>query len=1103
MRASTTIDRSDPLWYKDAIIYQLHVKAFFDSNNDGIGDFRGLTEKLDYLKDLGISAVWILPFYPSPLRDDGYDISDYKNINSSYGTMGEFRRFVKAAHARGIRVITELVINHTSDQHPWFQRARKARKGSKHRDWYVWSDDDRRWPETRIIFTDTEVSNWAWDPVAQQYYWHRFFSHQPDLNFDNPRVVEAVTEVMRFWLDSGVDGLRLDAIPYLVERDGTSNENLPESHHVLKQLRSALDETHAHAFFLAEANQWPEDTAPYFGDGDECHMAFHFPLMPRMYMAIAMEDRFPITDIMRQTPDIPSTCQWAIFLRNHDELTLEMVTDRERDYLWRFYAAEPRARLNLGIRRRLAPLMENDRRKIELMNSLLFSMPGTPIIYYGDEIGMGDNIFLGDRDSVRTPMQWSPDRNGGFSRADPARVYLPPIMNQIYGFDAVNVEAQQRSSSSQLNWMKRLIAVRQQHRAFGRGSQTFLYPGNRKILAYLRELEDEIILCVANLSRQAQAVELDLSRFKGRVPVELLGRSTFPPIGDLPYLLTAPPYAFYWFLLEAEAELPRWHEPIPEPMPDLITLVMSEGWNSLTKGRMGQQLVREVLPPYVANQRWFAAKDAGIAGIRVIDGARIPGAGQHLFSLIVETDLRGYGKSQRYFLPVASRWDETAATTVSALLPYTLAKIRRGPSLGALIDAAADPSFAPAMVQAIRAGAEVDGQTGRWRFEPGSELETVTVEDADEVRRLGAEQSNTSIIVGEKMILKAYRRLSPGIHPEVEMGRFLTEVAGYANTPALLGSVVHVSGDGTPTALAILQRFERSQGNGWDYTLEYLQRHLEEMRLGIGGPDMSMEERHAVYLQQAATLGRRTAELHRALALDTGNPNFDPEPMTADDMAGIETDVLEQANHAFSTLEQVRPTLSAGVGALVSRLIERRDDCQALIRKLVSVVPEAAKTRHHGDYHLGQVLVAGDDFILVDFEGEPRRGLAERRAKKSPMRDVAGMVRSFDYAAWAGAKSAAETSPDWYDELLGQAMTWRRLATEAFLGAYRAFIGDCVSFPPDAAVAQQLLDLLILEKALYEINYEAANRPGWLSIPTAGVIALLDAPQGEAVFPAG
>lgn len=520
---------TDPLWYKDAIIYQLHIKSFYDGNGDGIGDFKGLTEKLDHIASLGITAIWILPFFPSPRRDDGYDIADYGNVSPDYGTMDDFRAFVDAAHARDMRVIIELVINHTSDQHPWFERARNAPAGSPERDFYVWSETDQKFPETRIIFLDTEKSNWTWDPVAGAYYWHRFYSHQPDLNFDNPAVLDELITVMRFWLDTGIDAFRLDAIPYLVEREGTNNENLPETHAILKKIRAAMDEGHPGKMLLAEANQWPEDTQEYFGDGDECHMAFHFPLMPRMYMAIAKEDRFPITDIMRQTPEIPDNCQWAIFLRNHDELTLEMVTDAERDYLWNTYAADRRARINLGIRRRLAPLMERDRRRIELMNALLLSMRGTPVIYYGDEIGMGDNIYLGDRDGVRTPMQWSPDRNGGFSRADPARLVLPPLMDPLYGYEAVNVEAQSADAHSLLNWSRHMLALRRKFTAFGRGTLRFLSPANRKIIAYLREYEGEVLLCVANLSRLPQAVELDLAEFEKRIPIELTGMSAFPP----------------------------------------------------------------------------------------------------------------------------------------------------------------------------------------------------------------------------------------------------------------------------------------------------------------------------------------------------------------------------------------------------------------------------------------------------------------------------------------------------------------------------------------------------------------------------------------------
>ena len=558
-------EAADELWYKDAIIYQLHVKAFADSNNDGIGDFAGLTEKLGYLQDLGVTTLWLLPFYPSPGRDDGYDIADYGDINPDFGTMKDFKRFIQEAKKRGLRVITELVINHTSDQHDWFKRARRSDPKSSARNWYVWSDTDQKYQGTRIIFTDTEKSNWTWDPEAGQFYWHRFFSHQPDLNFDNPRVVSALVQVMKRWLDTGVDGFRLDAIPYLCERDGTNNENLPETHSIIKGLRRELDAYAKGKVLLAEANQWPEDVQEYFGRGDECQMAYHFPLMPRIYMAIAQEDRFPITDILRQTPDIPNSCQWALFLRNHDELTLEMVTDVERDYLWSTYANDPRARINVGIRRRLAPLMDNDRRKIELMNSLLLSFPGTPIIYYGDEIGMGDNIYLGDRNGVRTPMQWTPDRNGGFSRADPARLYAPTIMDPVYGYESVNVEAQSRSLSSLLSATKRLIAVRKSTLAFGRGTMTFIRPENRSVLCYVRQYQDEVILCVANLSRSAQATELDLSAWKGRIPLEMLGRTRFPVIGELPYMITLAPYGFYWFeLQERDKSAPVVQRAVPE-----------------------------------------------------------------------------------------------------------------------------------------------------------------------------------------------------------------------------------------------------------------------------------------------------------------------------------------------------------------------------------------------------------------------------------------------------------------------------------------------------------------------------------------------------------
>ncbi len=621
---------SDPHWYKNAIIYQVHIRAFADSNGDGIGDFRGLADKLDYLRDLGVTAVWVLPFYPSPLRDDGYDIADYTDVHPDYGTLADFRHFLREAHNRGLRVITELVLNHTSEQHPWFQRARRAPAGSKWRDFYVWSDSPEKYRESRIIFKDFEASNWTWDPVAKAYYWHRFYHHQPDLNFESRDVWRAVLRVMDFWLGMGVDGLRLDAVPYLYEQEGTNCENLPQTHQALKRLRKHIDARHADRMLLAEANQWPEDAAAYFGEGDECHMAFHFPVMPRMFMAVRMEDRYPLIDILTQTPTIPDNCQWAVFLRNHDELTLEMVTDEERDYMYRMYAHDPRARINLGIRRRLAPLLGNDRRRIELMSALLFSLTGTPVIYYGDEIGMGDNIYLGDRNGVRTPMQWSGDRNAGFSRANAQRLYLPIIIDPDFHYEAVNVETQLNNPHSLLWWTRRLIGLRKRHRAFGLGTIEFLFPENPKVLTFVRRYENETILVMANLSRYVQHVELDLAAFQGLTPIEMFGRSHFPTIRDTPYLLTLGPHGFYWFTLEpAAAELEAAALAAPAP-----TLRIAEDWPDFLIEPVARRQVEEILPQYLRHRRWFGGKARRIKSAAITevvpltagDGFRYPGS---------------------------------------------------------------------------------------------------------------------------------------------------------------------------------------------------------------------------------------------------------------------------------------------------------------------------------------------------------------------------------------------------------------------------------------------------------------------------------------------
>ncbi|MEO1019349.1 MAG: maltose alpha-D-glucosyltransferase, partial [Pseudomonadota bacterium] len=896
------------LWHKDAIIYQTHIKAFFDANGDGIGDFGGLIQKLDYIKDLGVNTIWLLPFYPSPLRDDGYDIQDYKRINSSYGSMGDVRKLIRETHKRDLRLITELVINHTSDQHPWFQRARRAKPGSAYRDYYVWSDTDQKYQDSRIIFIDTEQSNWTWDPIAKAYYWHRFYSHQPDLNFDNARVIEEVLNLLHYWLDMGIDGLRLDAIPYLIERENTNCENLPETHVILKKIRKEMDQHYDDAVLLAEANQWPEDTLPYFGDGDECHMAFHFPLMPRMYLALAQEDRNPITDIMRQTPEIPPNCQWAIFLRNHDELTLEMVTENERDYLWNTYAADRRMRINLGIRRRLAPLMDNDRRKIELLNSLLLSMPGTPVIYYGDEIGMGDNIFLGDRDGVRTPMQWSLDRNGGFSRANPQELYLPALQDPIYGYQAINVEAQTRSPSSLLNWMKRLINTRSNHKAFGRGTLEFNYPGNRKILAYRRIWEDEVILCVANLSRQAQAVELDLKDYRGFVPIELLGHTPFPPIGELPYLLTIPAYGFYWFILEEEAAVPSWHEEIPDPLPEFITLVHNSGWDWVTKGQGKKQLETQALPGFARNQRWFAAKDAGIKAVSFDHAAALKTGHGDVLLAWLDVDLED-NSQQRYLLPLSVAWGEDHGAVGSMYLPFTVAKVRRGPRVGVLYDATAGDMLARGLVDGMRAESRVTADGGELIFEAGAQLASIELEEDAEVRRLGVEQSNTSLSIDRQIIIKLYRRLVEGSHPEIEIGQFLTDVAGYANTPPYLGSLRWRSAGGRETALASAFGFVINQGDGWNFTLEFLDREIEPLTLAytadpaetpVATAQLGLEFYHA----HARQLGQRTGEMHAAFAAPTDLPAFASEAVTARDFQAWKKSASRQADLAFAAIKR-------------------------------------------------------------------------------------------------------------------------------------------------------------------------------------------------------
>jgi len=1183
---------TDPLWYKDAIIYELHVRAFADSNNDGIGDFPGLMSRLDYLQDLGVTCIWLLPFFPSPLRDDGYDIANYVDVNPVYGTLNDFKAFLDAAHQRNMQVMIELVINHTSDQHPWFKAARTAPPGSPAREMYVWSNSDQLYKDARIIFTDTEKSNWTWDEAAKAYYWHRFFSHQPDLNFDNPAVIDEVLKAMHFWLDLGVDALRMDAIPYLVERDGTSCENLPETHAAIKAIRAAIDAEYANRLILAEANQWPSDVRPYFGDGDECHMAFHFPLMPRIYMALRQEDRLPITDIMAQTPDIPDNCQWGLFLRNHDELTLEMVTDDERDYMYFAYSADPRMRINVGIRRRLAPLVDNNRRRIELLNSLLLSFPGTPIMYYGDEIGMGDNIYLGDRNGVRTPMQWNSDRNAGFSKCDPARLYFPVVMDPIYGYQVVNVEAQLSDQSSLLHWTRNMIALRKLFKVFGRGKLTFLNPANRKVLAYLRDLDrgdgsHETVLCVANLSRFAQPVSLDISSYAGFQPVEMLGYVPFPLIDDTPYALTLAPYSFLWLELQPASAMAGL-QPVTAPAPDTAAIVTTDaeetivhhlvanGWRGVVAAE-GLRLLETALQRWLPLQRWFGAKTRKIQQLRVLDWAEFPGgvaAGNigrpqghaippalFLFEIAYDD-----GATDTYQLPLALTTGPTAEQLALNYPSAVVASVLGAAGAAILHDATAREDFRQSLLSLIEQNGtmalfstadfagDLAASPALRAAQPGvaaspSQLEVpAALSERESISRGGrihahasdslfqldssqraisriasAEQSNTSILFGNQVILKLFRRLQPGENPDVEIGRYLTEVAHFPNIAPLLGEITMTPEQGEKTTIAMLQGLVANEGDGWHWFRAQLKgffASVAELPAPHAFPAPSfLDERaspteavaHAgPSLEAAAQLARRTAEMHLALAAATGDSAFAAQLLSKADLASDARRIGAQIASTLEALKSKLSTLKDLTADDAGLLLSRRINLFARANGITTLTAAGLRFRIHGDYHLGQTLrtsgtvpangadsrnPAPGDFVLLDFEGEPARSLAERRMKQSPLKDVAGMIRSFSYAAYSGLDSyltqlGEAARPGDAETLWAWANLWQNSVSAAFLRAYRESIAANPAILPSTEQSQTLLSAYLLEKALYEMLYELNNRPAWLRIPLAGILSL-------------
>jgi maltose alpha-D-glucosyltransferase/alpha-amylase len=1104
---------TDPLWYKDAVIYELHVRAYYDSDGNGIGDFRGLTEKLGYLQDLGITAIWILPFYPSPLKDDGYDIADFTSVNPSLGTLRDFRQFVAEAHRRGLRVITELVANHTSDQHPWFQRARQAKPGSSARDFYVWSDTPSKYQEARIIFKDFESSNWAWDREAQAYYWHRFYSHQPDLNFDNPQVQRAIVKAMDFWMEMGVDGMRLDAVPYLYEREGTNCENLPETHAFLKRLRAHMDENFPARMMLAEANQWPEQGVAYFGNGDEANMAFNFPVMPRMFMAIRMEDRYPIVDILAQTPQIPDSAQWAMFLRNHDELTLEMVTDEERDYMYHVYGRDPEARINLGIRRRLAPLLGKDRRRIELMNALLFSLPGTPVLYYGDEIGMGDNIYLGDRNGVRTPMQWSADRNAGFSLANSQRLYLPVIIDPEYSYETVNVQTQDANPHSLLWWTKRLIALRKRYRAFGRGSLDFLYPENRKILVFIRRYQEETILVVANLSRFVQYAELNLAEFKGLVPVELFGQTEFPVIGEQPYFLSIGPHSFFWFALSPQRVPAALPSPATEPRTRIPVLTVSTSWEQLVQVRSGS-ILKDVLPAYLRARRWFGRKGRRIKSTQILDAISVPYRGGNGYITLVQVDYNE-GDPDTFALPLTFATGEKADHLLREAPRAIVTRLKTvgGGDEGVLYDALSEPAFCDALLESIAERHRLRGAEGQLlpTTTRGSRRILRSGDGALEPSLAKAEQSNSSVIYGDRFILKVFRRLEAGTNPDVEIGRFLTE-RRYKHAPPLIGSLEYQPTRGEAMTLAILQGLVPNEGDAWQYTLGALSRYFEQVLASRSEAELAplsaraqlalsekpfpspVQEIIGGYLETAHLLGQRTAEMHQMLASDPNDPDFAPELFTMFYQRSLYQSMRNLTAQTFQVVRRSLRDLPEQLRGEVQRIADSEGEILKRFQSLSDRKLTGMRIRYHGDYHLGQVLYTGNDFVIIDFEGEPGRPLSQRRIKRSALTDVAGMLRSFHYVSHAplfGQVEGVVVRPEDLPKLERWARFWHCWVSVAFLKGYLGSASGAPFLPETHEELQVMLDAFLLEKAVYELGYELNHRPTWVGIPAHGILDLL------------
>jgi maltose alpha-D-glucosyltransferase / alpha-amylase len=1038
------------MWYKETILYELHVRSFADGDGDGVGDFKGLISRLDYLQRLGVGALWLQPFYPSPLRDDGYDIADYTDIHPAYGTLADFKRFLREAHKRGLRVVTELVLNHTSDQHPWFARARRAKPGSVHRDFYVWSDSPDKYRQARIIFKDFEQSNWAWDPVAKAYYWHRFYANQPDLNFDMPAVRRAMLKVVDFWLGLGVDGLRLDAVPYLYERAGTNCENLPETHGFLRELRAHVDAKFPDRMLLAEANQWPEDAVNYFGQGDECHMAFHFPIMPRIFMSLWSEDRYPIIDILEQTPAIPEACQWALFLRNHDELTLEMVSDEERDSMYRAYARDTKARINLGIRRRLAPLMQNDRRKMELINILLLSFPGTPILYYGDELGMGDNYHLGDRNGVRTPMQWSPDRNAGFSTANPQSLFLPVIIDPEYHYELVNVETLERNQSSFLWWTRRLLAAYKAQPALGRGDLRFVPGENTKILALVRADGDNRLLAVINLSRHAQVAQLELAELAGFTPVDVFGRTRFPVIGQGPYVLTLGPYDYFWFRLENghAHSADRQAEPL---------VVAGRAARELCAEEVLAPPGAEVLSPVLAGVLERLTGEPA-ADLRCVDELVLGSQGRTTSLLLVES-LGQQSDAANHFLVIA-RSRGSADQLVAVAAEAVLARLECPDGPQALLDGLRDQAALTALATFMAAGKRRRTDIGVFTSERfAHRLDRVGLEGPGTIRRITESPQSMTFSLDNAVFLKVFLRPEEGINPDLELPLTLAR-RGFPGVPPVLAALTYHRPHAQPMTLAVASAYATGAVTGEIFVGEALERFFDDV-LAAGRPPEAdsrgapVEEYLLAFFRD---LGRRTARLHQTLAAAPG-PDFVPEPVTKLYLRSIYQSMRNHAHRVTLAVEAARRR-DPDLPSLPKRgLLER-------FAPLLTLAPGGSRIRIHGDLELENVLRAGRELVLTDFDGDVRLPLGERRIKRSPLRDVASLLLSTTVTARREYVRRVAQTPAEAPLLLVWLEIWLGAARGEFLTAYLDAAAEATFLPPGASSRRVLLDVFLLEQWL-------------------------------------